>query len=113
MPCNASYISFWSALMLMLMQMQKQQDASSAEMLCCTQGMPWDWRAPSHRALDHKLKSALVQIHAAGVLHRDLHEGNILVTPDHRIMVLDFAAAQLDPRQELVDAEMADLGLTS
>lgn len=75
--------------------------------------MPWDWHAPSHRALDHKLKSALVQIHDAGVLHRDLHEGNILVTPDHRVLVLDFAAAQLDPRRELMDAELESLGLTS
>ena len=77
------------------------------------QGMPWDWCEPSQRALKHKLKSALDQIHAAGVLHRDLHEGNILVTPDHRVLVLDFAGAQMNPTQELVDLEMEFIGLTS
>ena len=83
------------------------------ESLCGMQGMPWDCCEPSQRALKHKLKSALDQIHAAGVLHRDLHEGNILVTPDHRVLVLDFAGAQMNPTQELVDLEMEFIGLTS
>ena len=55
------------------------------------------WSAPAHRALEGKLSLALLKIHAAGVLHGDLHEGNILVTPDHRVLILDFAGAQLHP----------------
>lgn len=111
MPCNASCIS--SRPVLILMFCRNSRTPALQRGLCCTQGVPWDWHAPSHRALDHKLKSALVQIHDAGVLHRDLHEGNILMTPDHRVLVLDFAAAQLDPRRELMDAELESLGLTS
>ena len=58
------------------------------------QGISWNWSKPSHRPLDSKLKAALAQIHAAGILHNDLHEGNILVTPDDQVFILDFAGSR-------------------
>ena len=71
------------------------------------QGIAWDWDLPAH---DAKLRSALDQIHAACILHRDLHIGNILVTPESRVFVLDFAGAMLNPTAKQVKQEMKDLG---
>ena len=66
------------------------------------QGMAWDWQSAAHRALDNDLLSALHQIHQLGVLHGDLHAGNIVVTPENRVVVLDFDGARLQaPANEL------------
>ena len=37
----------------------------------------------------------LRRIHDLGIWHGDLHAGNILVTPDDAVFVLDFASCQL------------------
>ena len=66
------------------------------------QGTTWDWHLAAHRALDAEVLSALDKIHKLGVLHGDLHEGNILVTPDCKVVVLDFNGARLEaPATEL------------
>ena len=79
------------------------------EITLYVQGTTWDWRARSHRALDHKLQVALAKIHAEGILHGDLHKGNILVAPDNRIFIVDFDGAQLHPTQERLAAEKNDM----
>lgn len=71
----------------------------------CVQGSAWDSYAPSYKALVQMLESVMDEIHAAGVVHGNLHNGNILVTPDNHVLVLDFARAVLDPTDELVKAE--------
>ena len=69
------------------------------------QGRAWDSYAPSYKALSQKLESAVDEIHAAGVVHGDLYASNILVTPDSRVLVLDFAKAVANPTDELQKAE--------
>ena len=73
------------------------------------QGQHWDWFLRKHRELDRELLDALAAIHARGILHGDLHKDNILVTADRRIMILDFAAAQLEAPAAAMEAEMTEL----
>ena len=73
------------------------------------QGAAWHWCQASHRALDSKLESALAKIHAAGILHGDLHDGNILVTPDDQVFILDFAAAEQHATRKALRLEKEDL----
>ena len=50
-------------------------------------------------------------IHEAGVLHGDLHKGNILVTPRRQVFILDFDGCVLDAsddRRKAESAQMAD-----
>ena len=69
------------------------------------QGEPFDWHSHLHRALDAQLLAVLDGVHEHGICHCDLHAGNMLVTCDRQIVLLDFDGARLDCTAEECIAE--------
>lgn len=80
-------------------------------------GMPYvvmEWRAgvPLHQALREmtprqsglrraaqlagSIVTAYERIHASGIVHGDVHGGNILIGPDGRVTILDFGLSRID-----------------
>ena len=60
-------------------------------------GGPTNDGVPIDTAVDwgHQLAVGLAYLHGQGVIHRDLKPGNVLLTPEGRLVIADFGTAQL------------------
>ena len=56
-------------------------------------------------ALGPRLLEALQHVHDLRIRHGDLHEGNVLVTPEGSVFLLDFGNCELDAPDSALEDE--------
>src|SRR6184192_1700888 len=69
------------------------------------------WRMELSEAVDLAIQaaSALAAAHQAGIVHRDINPGNIMLRPDGYVKVLDFGIAKLAEQEDPMPKEEARL----
>jgi serine/threonine protein kinase len=81
----------------------------NTEALCARQGCTWDWNSPDHLGLAPQLLRVLQRVHDLGIRHGDLPSGNILVTPDAAVFLLDFESCSLAAPSEDLEEEQSEM----
>jgi len=81
---------------------------ADAQASVLAQGRPWDWLSPARRALAPCMLAVLQRVHDHGILHGDLHEGNILMVARDSVFLLDLGACDLEPNDWDLAAERRD-----
>ena len=76
---------------LLFMTMELVQGRSLRELLSGGAPLP----PPRTLALASQMAEGLACAHAAGILHRDVKPGNVMITEDDRVKILDFGLAKL------------------
>ncbi|MBC7599824.1 MAG: AAA family ATPase [Polaromonas sp.] len=79
------------------------QDCDGKALNALLQKGPLD--VPQLLVLAPQLARSLAAIHRAGVIHRDINPANILLTPGHKTMVIDFDVAMLADQHEPTEPE--------
>ncbi|WP_130799460.1 serine/threonine-protein kinase [Streptomyces otsuchiensis] len=80
----------------MYLVMQLVDGSDLADHLAENDPYPWQWVV----AVLAQVSSALVAVHAVGVVHRDLKPGNIMIRPDGRLTILDLGIAAVRGEDE-------------
>lgn len=77
------------------------------------EGEPLKGATPVDRVMNYALQIAdgVAAAHAKGIVHRDLKPGNIFITADSRVKILDFGLATLQAAPAPTDSTLT-LGLT-
>ncbi len=66
-----------------------------------------DWREATRIGIE--TCSALEAAHAAGLVHRDIKPGNVFLTRDGKVKLLDFGVVQVAPEERAEDADNVTL----
>jgi serine/threonine-protein kinase len=70
-------------------------------------GPAMDWREATQLAM--QVCDALEVAHQAGVIHRDIKPGNLFITRDQKVKLLDFGIAAMDVSNEASDSDSSAL----
>ena len=94
-------------LLFMTMELVQGRTCASS----CDAGAPLP--VPKTLAFASQMAEGLACAHAAGILHRDLKPGNVMITEDDRVKILDFGVAKFFDRRMRHQGATTERAVTS